>query len=80
MYECLFCTEVIEPVPVGRTLAWASPSGSLVCTTDGVSGQHYPGREAELFWRGSIVVDLTGVEPHLEVTDLVTRRLQPASR
>jgi hypothetical protein len=65
---CLFCGESVAPVAAGRDLVWAAADGATMCTADGATGPHYPGREADLFWRGSEVVDLTADEAVLDLT------------
>jgi hypothetical protein len=71
MNVCLFCGESVAPAAAGRDLAWAAADGATTCTADGGTGPHYPGREADLFWRGSEIVDLTGAEPTIDLTEPV---------
>lgn len=62
MDVCVFCGQPVSPAAADRDLVWVDDSGLLECSADGGVGPHYPGREADLFWRGS-VIDLTGIEP-----------------
>ena len=63
--------ESVAPVNEGRDLVWVDEGGLDTCTDGAGTGSHYPGREADLFWRGSEVVDLTGIEPVVDLTDPV---------
>jgi hypothetical protein len=69
MNVCLFCGESVVPTADGRDLVWADADGATSCTSEGGTGQHYPGRETDLFWRGSEIVDLTGAEPAIDLTE-----------
>jgi len=64
---CVFCGESVEPAADGGVLVWLDASGARTCTADGGTGPHYPGRESDLYWRGSETIDLRGVD---EVVDL----------
>ena len=68
MDVCVFCGEMVDPAAAGADLVRARRPGSGSCTADGGTGPHYPGHEADLFWRGSAMLDLTGagavVDPH----------------
>jgi hypothetical protein len=68
MNVCLFCGESVVPTAAGRDLVWAAADGVVTCTSEGGTGPHYPGREADLFWRGSEVVDLTDAAPLIDLT------------
>lgn len=69
MDVCVFCGEAVDPAAAGVDLVWIDAAGSGSCTADGGTGPHYPGREADLFWRGSAIVDLTAAEPVLDLTE-----------
>ncbi len=67
MDVCVFCGQPVSPAAADRDLVWVDESGFLECRADGGVGPHYPGKEADLFWRGSTVIDLTGTEPTVVV-------------
>jgi hypothetical protein len=67
MDVCVFCGQAVSPAAADRDLVWVDESGLLECSADGGVGPHYPGRESDLFWRGSSVIDLTGTEPTVVV-------------
>jgi hypothetical protein len=68
MDVCVFCGQSVAPVAEGRDLIWLDDAGQQACTADGGTGPHYPGREADLFWRGSEMVDLTSTDPAVDLT------------
>ena len=45
------------------------PSARARCTADGGTGPHYPGHEADLFWRGSAILDLTAADAVIDITE-----------
>jgi hypothetical protein len=75
MDVCVFCGETVVPAAAGDDLVWLDAGGVSTCTADGGTGPHYPGREADLFWRGSEVIDLTGPEPVVELSPGTPDRL-----
>jgi hypothetical protein len=75
MERCVFCRTGVALADRDGDLVWVDATGRATCRSHGV-GAHYPGREADLFWRGSslppgAVVDLTGPAP---VVHLAERR------
>ena len=58
----------LRPTPEAGDLVWADAGGATTCTADGATGSHYPGREADLFWRGSEVIDLTDDDVVVDLT------------
>jgi hypothetical protein len=63
MERCVFCDTGVSLVEHEGELAWLDQGGGTSCDTGGL-GAHYPGKEADLFWRGSAlrseeVIDLT---------------------
>ena len=69
MNVCVFCGEAVVPTPEDGDVVWATADGGRSCTSAGGTGPHYPGREADLFWRGSEVIDLRAEEPVVQVAD-----------
>lgn len=80
MDVCVFCGENVGPAAAGTDLVWLDAGGVGTCTDDGGTGPHYPGREADLFWRGSEVVDLTGPEPVVELSPRAPDRVSVGRR
>lgn len=66
MDVCVFCGQAVRPASDGQELTWLSADGASTCTT-GATGAHYPGHEADLFWRGSAMIDLTRDEPQVDL-------------
>jgi hypothetical protein len=64
----VFCDEALSPVAAGSDLRWSDRAGSTTCTDGGGTGPHYPGREADLFWRGSAILDLTADDAVIDLT------------
>jgi len=63
MERCLFCDTKVSLVEHEGELSWLDQGGGTSCEAGGL-GAHYPGKEADLFWRGSPVrpedvIDLT---------------------
>jgi hypothetical protein len=69
MDVCVFCGELVDPAAARGDLVWLDARGSGTCTADGGTGPHYPGREADLFWRGSAILDLTAADAVLDLTE-----------
>jgi len=76
MNVCLFCGRTVVPASADGDVVWADAEGALTCTAEGATGSHYPGHEADLFWRGSEIVDLTD---GAEVVDLTASERLKAS-
>jgi len=71
MERCLFCDTRVSLVEHQGELAWLDQGGGTSCESGGL-GAHYPGKEADLFWRGSAirsedVIDLTGRTPSVQL-------------
>jgi hypothetical protein len=81
MERCVFCQVAVDLVDRGGELVWVDHTGRGTCRSAGV-GAHYPGKEADLFWRGSAlppgdVLDLTGPAP---VVHLAAHRARSGAR
>jgi len=74
---CVFCGESVAPSTEGGDLIWVDTDGVDTCTAEGGTGPHYPGREVDLFWRGSEVVDLTGPAAVVDLSDRPERVSRP---
>lgn len=64
MERCVFCESTVHLVDTGLDLMWIDGDARTTCDDAGTAA-HYPGREADLFWRGSAqrrddLIDLTG--------------------
>jgi hypothetical protein len=69
MDVCVFCGAMVDPAVASADLVWLDAQGSGSCTADGGTGPHYPGHEADLFWRGSAMLDLRDADAVIDLTE-----------